>query len=410
MSHPDMGLIDRIRVLNEVFRPSAPVDHQDLFSGRTQQLLGITTAMGQAGRHVVIFGERGVGKTSLARVAGELMSGTCISLRLTCDQSDNFATIWAKAVDELTALTFSSSWKWGDRGKEAATNAVQFLGYESIGPDKVRHFLRILSEVVPVIVFIDEFDRVVDAGTHALIADTIKTLSDQLVRATIVVVGVADDIDSLISEHASIERALAQIPMPRMTPDEIRGIFDNGFSRLGLSASDKSLSQLVSLPQGLPHFAHLLGLEAATPAVYGARNLISDTEVHQAVSKAIANTDESMTSAYVEATSSSHDTLYATVLLACALTPGDDLGYFAMGDVRAPMVRITGETYEIPRFARHLVQFCEERGPVLERRGGERRWRYRFINPMMRPYVIMRAYEQGVKGQILGLPTLTSES
>jgi hypothetical protein len=144
--------------------------------------------------------------------------------------------------------------------------------------------------------------------------------------------------------------------------------------------------------------------------VYGARNLISDTEVHQAVSKAIANTDESMTSAYVEATSSSHDTLYATVLLACALTPGDDLWYFAMGDVRAPMVRITGETYEIPRFARHLVQFCEERGPVLERRGGERRWRYRFINPMMRPYVIMRAYEQGVKGQILGLPTLTSES
>lgn len=408
MAHPEHDLIDRIRVLNEVFRPSAPVDHQDLFSGRTQQLLGITTAMGQAGRHVVIFGERGVGKTSLARVAGELMSGSSINLRLTCDQSDNFASIWAKAVDELTALTFSSTWKWGERGKEAATNAVQLLGYESVGPDKVRHFLRILSEVAPVVVFIDEFDRVVDAGTHALIADTIKTLSDQLVRATIVVVGVADDIDSLISEHASIERALAQVPMPRMTPDEVQGIFNNGFSRLDLTTSTASLGRLVSLPQGLPHFAHLLGLEAATPAVYGGRSSITDAEVHQAVTRAITNTDESMTSAYVEATSSSHDTLYATVLLACALTPGDDLGYFSMGDVRQPMLGITKEVFEIPRFARHMVQFCDERGPVLERRGRERKWRYRFINPMMRPYVIMRAYDEGTSEEILGLPSAPS--
>jgi len=45
----------------------------------------------------------------------------------------------------------------------------------------------------------------------------------------------------------------------------------------------------------------------------------------------------------------------------------------------------------------------------LERRGGERKWRYRFMEPMMRPYIIMRAITSGVSLDVLLLAPPTEE-
>jgi hypothetical protein len=52
---------------------------------------------------------------------------------------------------------------------------------------------------------------------------------------------------------------------------------------------------------------------------------------------------------------------------------------------------------DIPNFARHLKQFSEQqRGNVLVREGETRRIRYRFANPLMRPYIIMRGVSEGL--------------
>jgi hypothetical protein len=49
-----------------------------------------------------------------------------------------------------------------------------------------------------------------------------------------------------------------------------------------------------------------------------------------------------------------------------------------------------GRQTDVPSFARHLNEFCEtDRGPVLEKAGHERRYRYRFVNPLMQPFVVM---------------------
>ena len=54
--------------INELFTPSTPVTTRELFAGRSSQLLRIIDAVAERGRHVVLYGERGVGKTSLARI------------------------------------------------------------------------------------------------------------------------------------------------------------------------------------------------------------------------------------------------------------------------------------------------------------------------------------------------------
>lgn len=404
--HPDQRTFDRLRVLAEVFRPAGPITEEDLFSGRLAQLSAVTSVIFEKGRHGAIFGERGVGKTSLAAVCAHL-TALRLHMRLNCDASDNFASLWQKVVDELVVMSRTQRFSADD--KALMESAIELLNYDEVGPDRVRHALRLLTEVGPIAIFLDEFDRISEPTTSAMLADTIKTLSDQLVDATLIVVGVADDVDSLIANHRSIERALVQIPMPRMTTDEVEDIITRGFSRLDLKISPHNLYRLAHLPQGLPHFAHLLAKAAASLPILRNDDEVREEDIRQAIATAINDADESMTQAYLDATASSQQTLYVHILLACALAKGDELGFFTPGDLRGPLRRITGETYDIPRYSRHLVQFCNERGPILERRGGERRWRYRFVNPMMRPYVVMRAVDAGISEDVLEIAPGPSE-
>ena len=53
--------------INGAFTPGAPIDSRDLFAGRTRQIDKAINTIFQRGQHAIIFGERGVGKTSLAK-------------------------------------------------------------------------------------------------------------------------------------------------------------------------------------------------------------------------------------------------------------------------------------------------------------------------------------------------------
>jgi len=50
-----------------------------------------------------------------------------------------------------------------------------------------------------------------------------------------------------------------------------------------------------------------------------------------------------------------------------------------------------GRPLEIPAFASHLNKFASgDCGEVLQKSGQNRRYRYRFKNPLLQPFVVMR--------------------
>ena len=135
---------------------------------------------------------------------------------------------------------------------------------------------------------------------------------------------------------------------------------------------EQAEDRIVLLSQGLPHYAHLLGLHAARSSLLrgkGAALTLSD--VDHSVRKGPAGAQQSTRNAFHKATSSPRpENLYKQVLSACALAGTDELGYLAAVDVRGPMQGITGRQYGIPAFARHIKQFCgDRRGRILERIG-----------------------------------------
>lgn len=389
--------MQRIRRAKQAFSPTAPVGKRDLFAGRVEQIMSLVDAVDEPGQHLVVYGERGVGKTSLAAVSTEILSRDYIALRINCTAEDTYSSVWRRAFNEISLTNAVQSAGFAAEAHHATISAIDALGLpELLTSDHVRVALRALSAQRNVVVFFDEFDRMADQETHSQFADTIKTLSDQGVGATIVVVGVADDVAELIREHASVERALAQINMPRMSEGELAEIVTKGLDSIEMTIDPRALRAITRLSQGLPHYTHLLAQEAAVNAVSAQRVHVTTDDVRVAVGQGLNRTQESVANLYYAATYSSRENLYKQVLLACALANADERGFFSATNVRESLSEILGRKMEIPQFAGHLNAFSSDRGPVLKKEGVQRKFRYRFTNPLMQPYVLMRGVKEGL--------------
>ena len=355
----------------------------------------------QGGQHAVIYGERGVGKTSIARVMNQAFSHSSWTNDYTCSSADTFGSVWREVLagfplaDVRSPVGFSSA----DAKVTESTTLASLLKDGDPSPNEIRRCLELVAEVAPAVIFIDEFDRPVDGDIRRLFADTVKILSDNNVRATIVLVGVADTVDEIVAEHNSIQRALIQVQMPRMTVEELREIVIQGMKTADLEVSEEFVRRVVDLSQGLPHYTHLLSQYGGVSAVESYRKRVSTEDLKYAIDAALRNVSQTVRDTYHNATFSSRETLYKQVLLSCAMASKDELGFFSAPDVRDKLSKITGKYYDIPAFANHLTDFSStdgSRGGVLTKRGIERRFRYRFVDPLLPPYVVMKGSLEGL--------------
>ncbi len=375
---------------SSVFTPASPIVDVELFSGRISQVSKVIDAINQSGQHAVLYGERGVGKTSLANVLAAFLNNSSAKVavsKINCDAADTFQSACKKSLQELRWVAQRQTAGFVGTAEDLQHNLSEQLP-EQCGPNEVRLILAGVS-VATILVF-DEFDRLPPKHVRAF-TDLIKGLSDYSVRSTIVIVGVADTIDQLIRDHASIERAIVQVLLPRMETKEIREILTKGADRLGVQFDRPAREHIAHLAHGLPHYAHLVGLHSVRSGIQRRSLMIQMQDVESGIRASVDNAQQSIKALYHAAISSSHRAaLFQQVLLACALAKKDPLSYFQAADVAGPLSRIMNKAYAIPAFARHLKKLCDnDRGPVLERIGPERRQRYRFCNPLFEPFIIM---------------------
>ena len=210
--------------INEAFSPGSPIRARTELAGRTEQIQRLTDIMLRAGEHAIVFGERGVGKTSIARTfhAGlNTATRRVQEVAINCVEDDTYTDLWRRVLKRATP------------DNSNVTSDKSYPG--EITPDDVDFELgRFSKNDIPLIIF-DEFDRVADEKTKSLMTDTIKLLSDSPSHAKILLVGVADDVEDIISRHRSLSRNLKQVRMPRLTIDESEAIVVARLKKCGMS-------------------------------------------------------------------------------------------------------------------------------------------------------------------------------
>jgi Cdc6-like AAA superfamily ATPase len=383
--------------IGQLFTPSTPIRLADLFAGRQGQIRQLIDAVAEPGRHAILYGERGVGKTSLSQILEHLVpSGRqrVVHSRKGCTPGDTFESVWRKFFKDMR-FSFTSD-------GTASDATVAEIYPDKITPDDVlREMKQFSANEIPIFV-IDEFNEITDGGrTASLLANTIKGLSDEGVGATIVVVGVGDNVTELFSEHGSISRCTEEVLMPRMSAPELGEVIDKRMAQLGLTMEPDARSKIVILSRGLPTYVHRLGKHAATRAVTSLRRHITEVDVDAAIEEILSGSLQSLRDAYETATNSNQPgNLFKEILLACALARADDAGYFAPAAVREPLEKILGRPMTIAQYQNHLGDWhTDKRGRILQRTGDSRSFRFRFAEPTMQPYVLMKGIAGGMANE-----------
>ena len=376
-----------------LFTPSLPIGAAELFAGRTPQINKLFDSIAERGRHAIVYGEPGVGKTSMAQILRFIIPSKTRKvkyLRQPAFSQDTFFSIWKRI---FTDIHFTMDLGEG----EVEYNLAQAYGSSITPGDIVREMRSCFNDNDIPIIVIDEYQKIADPTVSHDMAETVKALSDEGINVTIIVVGVSDNVVDLIKGHESIIRCSEEVLMPRMNKTELKEIIERRVLKLGMKIEGNAKWKIINLSKGLPAFTHSLGKESVLRAIDSRRTTVREVDVDHAIDLLVGSSQGTLKNDYEVATRSNQERArYKQIITACAMAKSDENGYFVPKEVQAPLQAILGKSVGIDGFNRNLREFTEpKRGAVLQDKGSERLYRYRFKNPAMQPCVIMKGIQDG---------------
>ncbi len=367
------------QTLRDVFTPTRPQRSSRRVAGRQTELLRIFRAIALDRAHVVLYGERGRGKTSLVNlVAAAARSGGYMVGRYSCASDSNFDDIMRGLARDLPASLLAVP-AIGDstlEGCEAALPAGR------LQPRDIAALPGRLSGKRLVLIA-DEFDRVESMATRTCLADTIKQVSDRGAALNFVIVGVSDSLEELLGRHPSIQRNILGLPLPLLSDQEIGHILDQAHREAGITFPPAAQAGIVAAARGVPYVAQLLGLHAGVEAMARDGATVNEADLRAAMQRAVEEADPRVASLYEALTRGGRDPGMREALHAIAAGEQDRFGRFAAGGPQDAH-RVADHAMDAALWVRLVeagaVRACPSAGPD----------RFTFADPLFRHYVLMR--------------------
>lgn len=382
--------------VREVFTPHKPIQQGTLFFGRQSEVQKLIEHINTPGQHALLYGDRGVGKSSLANVTVQILLRDILQAKLftkRCDSSDTFETILHEAlaavgVDPDLKEISSTLTEGGEAGLKipiisagVKTERKKVNTYKGVqySPSKVAEALK--SEKA--ILFVDELDSIANAEKRKL-AELIKLLSDEGSPFKVLLVGIAKTAEELTAAHPSVQRCLKETRLRRMGREELKLIISEGAKKLKLMFAEDVIRNIVNVSLGYPHFTHLLALKCAEEAIANAQPLITKETLLKALEAAVTDAEGTLRRQYDEAVRSYTTDMYATIVKAAALIGKEE---FSAGALREKIKDLTGNPISQGTLNNFLKVLVDDIGrTVLLRKA---KGIYSFSDPRMASYVLI---------------------
>jgi len=394
------------KILAGHLRLSVPTDSEELLYGREHALQTIREAYYTPGRHSFITGDRGVGKTSVARTAGFLLNpSTSEPVYVACNHMATFATIIAAIHTQLTGdlaeVTRRTKTSVGvdGFGKEWESERIDGRPIDVLDINSATAILRRDCANSPTrrVIIIDEFERLTSAVDKVLFAELTKQLADTHVNAFVIFGGIGRDVDELLDAHGSSHRYFDTINLPRLDYTARWEIIDGAATALGIRVNDDSRFRIAAISDGFPHYIHLICHKLFWILFHEASPVVLASQDHYVASvrAALTGIEPELRKPYELATMKNKDD-YEPILWAISAhfetVRNTDAIYSSYLQI---MTTLEKEPLDRRRFSSRLNSLKSDRhGHMLITR--RRNW-YEFSQNVVRGYVRLRAEDRGLR-------------
>lgn len=414
-----------ITQIENAFQPAKEVDTSARFAGRKDAVTQAYYGLIAHGAHIAVVGNRGIGKTSLARQVLNIARGDnsiLEQLDIPYDRKLDFLPVYfacGKSVTNttdllerlLTSTNCLAEWIYDIPKASKVVRGyspkfgVNVLGVEaSLGGEKKTEttvepaltshsidavFTNAVAAIIDqgvvtdgILIVIDEFDQITDPAGFA---SFLKALATNVPQVKFCIVGVAQDIQYLMKEHQSSDRLFAGtiIPLPSMSSAELKDIIRIAEHEVDgyITFSAEAAERVAELAQGHPYMVHLVGKYALRAAYTADERSVSASAINDSL-KSIAErgADPVLESRYKKAVESSEQR--ETVLKALAECQADDGEVWTSNAYR---VALEQGVDNASQYVGQLV--TEEYGNELEKL---RERYYRFHDSLFAAYVRAR--------------------
>ena len=315
------------KILLNAFLPASGVDDPHRFAGRRDEVAELGNALLTTGSVPLIYGHRGLGKSSLALQLSRIAQGDVELLEelelgeLEIPEEDQFIVLMVNCSDStknlagllqlmINAIESMREQKAAERGEDkyrlidkTTRRSLSFklfatettkryeTGLKELNTSKFTREERLvrLAELMtdvyqqPILFIVDEFDRV---KSTAGIASFLKSYSNAYFKVALVGIGTTES--ALLRDHESLNRQLVPVRVPLMDRPDLESIFDRTEDYLlahgiEMHFSEDAARRASRVAAGFPWFMHLLGQTALIDAHEHGALGVSEAHVNAAL-------------------------------------------------------------------------------------------------------------------------------
>lgn len=398
-------------------RPSKPIDTIELLKGRQSELDEIRRALFADGRHIFIYGDRGIGKSSLAQTAAfQYQTSDASIIQIGCTKTSTFLdiieSIARRLIDSLDATELQTK---GGINLKIITLEVAYKTSSKPEAPKITNMdqaLDVISDIREIhsdkpIIVIDEFDAITNQEERFKFAEFLKKMGDSGIYVPMIFSGIATSLDDLLGGHLSSIRQLKPIPLSPISWDSRWDILVEALEAFKITFDEEIKYRVAGISDGFPYYVHLI-TEHLLWAVF------DDKETsHQATSKhyitalenAVKSVQEQIRKPYDKATLR-HSQDFHHIIWAAAdsanLHRNIDSMYASYERILRDLSRSDHperiQPIDRKKFSQRLSTLTKEsHGGVLRKMSENRNGWYQFSENMLRGFVRLLAETHGVQ-------------
>ncbi|MBE4751518.1 AAA family ATPase [Corallococcus sp. ZKHCc1 1396] len=365
----------------------------------------------------LVFGEYGVGKTSMARrcvldaekqkrlvniesVAGQSVSdilkrcletiGYTITTEITTQQTESATTKVTGGV-EIPFKAFKASLT-GENSNTAGETALQKAQFAVSSPTDSK--VIDLCEQHQLVLLLDELHKATPDFVEQITL-LIKTYANKNCKNfRIILLGTSSDASRLVRRDPGIDRLLQEIPLKAMSTAESRFIIEKGMTDLKIDIEKSIADKIVKTSSGSPSLVQYLCLEIAEKAFARAPRTASMDDFKSSLTSYVNKRARRLDDLYLKAIETFGQKRYRKQILRAMAEMDND--YVTMEQLCDSITKQLGEDIPSTALSGPLRQLKETTyGPVLkdvERgEGGERVQNYTtFVDPAMKAFIRMK--------------------